>query len=435
MVYAMTTLTRGNRLNKLLGYYLPTFFEMYVDIADDKMTISELNDADVTVVFHEYIHFLQDFTTYYGANNLYVQSEYMHSVVNRIKDKEQFFVPFQIEDNSDNVLLNRQICKLTNGDVEEAQCYEIKSVDTIEDPLLPNEFMPKIVSAALNIAEDDARSFGAMAIMESMAYIMERLCSPKGFVKSPDFPYRAAELVAQYYNADFGNNLEKVLALCDMALQNSNPGLCFVSIMKNIQSGRLNFDTPEDVYNYFYSLKSRDVYGNETSLETIFCKIVELVGYCLNDYIKGVPQLESYHIWIEHLISFAKDWRTNDRFFLLKMARQSDLKRNDYWGYAVARVGSQLMKNRNLHYFKIPYKGMKEGENTELFCALREIYNLFNHGKNECEMLEWCKDSPNSTPNKLCTTAPWRKSKEDRLCPYAFIWKHWGLKDKEPSSC
>ena len=315
------------RLNKMLGYYLPTFFEMYVDIADGNMVISEMTDADATVVFHEYIHFLQDFTTYYGVNNLYVQSEYLHSVVNRIKGKERFDVPIQIKDNSDNVLLNRQICNLTNGDSKEAQYYVIKSVDVIEDDMMPNEHLAKIESIALNIMDDDARSFGAMAIMESMAYIMERLCSPKGFVKSPDFPYRAAELIAQHYNADFASNLEKVLALCDMALQNSNPGFCFVSLMKNIQSGKLNFDAPEDVYDYFYGLKSYDVYGNENSLEIVFNKLLETIDGCLNDYVKDVLQLESYHAWIKHLVGFAKEWRSNDRYFLLKMARQSNLKK------------------------------------------------------------------------------------------------------------
>lgn len=420
------------RLNKILGYYIPTFFEMYVDIADDKMVIPEMADADVTVLFHEYIHFLQDFTTYYGANNLFVQSEYLHSVINRIKDKKRFVVPFNIEDNSDNVYLNSQICRLTNGDSEEVQCYVVKSIDTIEDNLTPNEYIAKIDSVVLNIVEDNTRSFGAMAIMESMAYIMERLCSPKSFVKSPDFPYRAAELVAQYYKADFGNNLENVLALCDMALQSSNPGFCFVTIMKNIQDGKLHFNTPEDIYDYFYTQNTYDVYGNKTSFEEKFNHLIETISYCLNDYIKDVPQLDSYHAWINHLVSFAKDWRLNDKYFLLKMARQTDLKKNNCWGYAAARVGSPLMENQKQYFSKLPYEGMVDGESVEMFCAIKEIYNLFFIGKKTCGMLNWCKDSPNSTPNDLCASAPWQKSKEEMLCPYAFFWKHWGLIDKEP---
>lgn len=106
-------------LKTLLGSYIPTFFEMHVATRDDDMTINKMSNGDATVLFHEYIHFLQDITTYYGLNNLYVQSEYFHSVVNRVRGNLQFHVPYMIEDNKDNVLLNQIVCKLTVGDYVE----------------------------------------------------------------------------------------------------------------------------------------------------------------------------------------------------------------------------------------------------------------------------------------------------------------------------
>ena len=77
----------------------------------DDLTINKLPLKDMTVLFHEYIHFLQDFTTYYGLNSIYAYSEYLHSVTNRIYaiKTSDFPVPFVITDNTDNVLLNRQI--------------------------------------------------------------------------------------------------------------------------------------------------------------------------------------------------------------------------------------------------------------------------------------------------------------------------------------
>lgn len=66
----------------VLGYYIPSFFEMHVDTYHNDMTINKLPPGDMTTLFHEYIHFLQDFTTYYGLNGIYVHSQYLHSVVN-----------------------------------------------------------------------------------------------------------------------------------------------------------------------------------------------------------------------------------------------------------------------------------------------------------------------------------------------------------------
>ena len=162
------------RLKTLLGYYIPTFFEMQVDSTDDNMIISKMSDIDTTILFHEYILFLQDFTTYYGLNNLYVQSEYIHSVVNRIyKTNKQFAVPFEITDNDDNLLLNQQICKLTAGDTEESSIYTIDEIIENTDTLIPNPYINDIQNVVLN-PNDNIRSFGALAIMESMPYKVKR---------------------------------------------------------------------------------------------------------------------------------------------------------------------------------------------------------------------------------------------------------------------
>lgn len=422
-------------LKTLLGSYIPTFFEMHVATRDDDMTINQMSDGDATVLFHEYIHFLQDITTFYGLNNLYVQSEYLHSVVNRVKGNLQFQVPYMIRDNKDNVLLNQKICRLTNGDSEESSFYLVHSVDEWSDDLADDFISNPPISEIKNIVlnqNDNMRSFGAIAIMESMAYILERLCSPNAYVSSPDYPYRAAELVAQYYDAAFGNDLLRVLALCDMSLQNSNPGLCFVNIMKLVGEGKLLFDTPESIYDYFYNRRVKSVYGRVTSWQDSYNKLLDQVDTCLQDYIKGIDSLKSYHEWINHLVDFSRDWRNNDRYFLLKMARKNDLKKNDCWGYTVARIGSPLMVNANNHYFKLPYDGMQEGESVEMYAALKEIYKLFLEGNKPCGLLTWCNDSLESTPNELCNTAPWKKVGETKLCPYAFFWRHWGLTGCEP---
>ncbi len=422
-------------LKTLLGSYIPTFFEMHVATRDDDMTINKMSDGDATVLFHEYIHFLQDITTFYGLNNLYVQSEYLHSVVKRVKGNLQFQVPYMIRDNKDNVLLNQKICRLTNGDSEESSFYLVHSVDEWSDDLADDFISNPPISEIKNIVlnqNDNMRSFGAIAIMESMAYILERLCSPNAYVSSPDYPYRAAELVAIYYDAKFGNDLLRVLALCDMSLQNSNPGLCFVNIMKLVGEGKLLFDTPESIYDYFYNRRVKSVYGRVTSWQDSYNKLLDQVDTCLQDYIKGIDSLKSYHEWINHLVDFSRDWRNNDRYFLLKMARKNDLKKNDCWGYTVARIGSPLMVNANNHYFKLPYDGMQEGESVEMYAALKEIYKLFLEGNKPCGLLTWCNDSLESTPNELCNTAPWKKVGETKLCPYAFFWRHWGLTGCEP---
>ena len=43
--------------SKTLGYYIPSFFEMHIDTNIDDLTINQLPIRDMTILFHEYIHF------------------------------------------------------------------------------------------------------------------------------------------------------------------------------------------------------------------------------------------------------------------------------------------------------------------------------------------------------------------------------------------
>lgn len=339
-----------------------------------------------------------------------------------------------IRDNVDNVLLNRQIQKFTQGDTEVSiGIYSVDKIDEGRDLLFPNPYIKNLDSIILN-PECDVRSFGAIAIMESMAYIMERMCSPIEYVESPDFPYRAEELVADYYVNGFSNNLLMVFALCDMSLQSSNPGACFVRFMKGLRDGNVASGSPEEIYDYFYNQTSVTAYGTKSSLVTHFKMLLSVLQNCMKSYLRDMPILKEYYDWIDNLVKFAIYWREHDRYFLLKMTRHNDLATNNSWGYAVHVVGSPLMVNNKGAYFKIVQHGSSLGMDVEYFRAIRQIERLFELGKTNCEMYEWCKNSPNATPNGLCATTPWKKCLEERLCPYALIWKHWNLKDREPKS-
>ena len=52
----------------VLGYYIPSFFEMHVDTYHNDMTINKLPPGDMTTLFYGYIHFLQDFTVNHQFN-------------------------------------------------------------------------------------------------------------------------------------------------------------------------------------------------------------------------------------------------------------------------------------------------------------------------------------------------------------------------------
>lgn len=427
-------------METLLGYYMPSFFEMHIDTDVDDLTINRLPIRDMTVLFHEYIHFLQDISTYYGLNGIYVHSEYLHSVVNRIYkiNDPNFYVPFDIKDNDDNVLLNKKIVTLTLGDSKSTLTnFDIQ--DILEDKAqisIANAYMNDIPEVTIYTQRNEYISFGASAIMENMADLLERLCSPDGYQKSPEFPYYAAEKVAAYYAPEFAKQPLNILASCDMSLQSSNPGACFVRVIKGISRGDVCFRKPEEIYDYFY--RQIAVMG-DGSTESYFLqaykRMLSLVQASLKSYFVGIPYMIPYYDWIDSLISFSIDWRQNDRYFLLKMASCDNLVKNDCWGKAIHDIGTPLMSNNHLgHFFKVVRYGAKGEMDVEYLKAINEVRKVFEFESSSCSMYDWCKKSKDATPNELCKFAPWKKHSEQRLCPFALVWKHWHLAGRIPVS-
>lgn len=85
-----------------LGYYVPGFFEIFVATDKEDMSLTNFDDKELGTFFHEYIHFLQDITTFYGLNNIYAFTEYLHYGVNQCYKNEdkQITVPIIIGNNS-----------------------------------------------------------------------------------------------------------------------------------------------------------------------------------------------------------------------------------------------------------------------------------------------------------------------------------------------
>lgn len=110
------------------------------------------------------------------------------------------------------------------------------------------------------------------------------------------------------------------------------------------------------------------------------------------------------------------------------MANHPDLATNGCWGKAVHDVGTPLMVNSLGDYFKI----LSNDCPVEYFRALREVENLFEIGKVECSMYDWCTDSQKSSPNDLCNVAPCEKRSKKELCTYALFERHWKLSGYKP---
>lgn len=422
-------------LNTTLGSYMPAFFHMDLSFPfpEGERAYERISERNLSIFVHEYIHFIQDITTYVGYNNLYVYSEYIHAAVNTIYQSPYGYIhlPIKFNNNFGNVSLNKFVNEETCGLIEEEVNFFLTKI-TVENKIVPfkNPFVSHIKKIKLHSAKGKVVDFGYSAIMESMAYLIEKLIS-KGSSTPPDFPYLAAEMVVNEYYKEFGTDPLRIIALCDASLQFSQPGKIFIESLKEFKRTGFIPDNANDIIDFFYKKKC-DQMGTPINLDIGLIKMGFMVGERLKLYMND-PSFRPFHNVIYTMIGFGLKERLMNRYFILDIVRKGYFLTNPSIRKFLINAGSPIIKDINEDYWIIPPIGKNQHNYwLEYFPAIEAIYHTLSNGSDICELISWCGKSPETKEDDRCVNEPWRRVKDTKLCPYAMLWKHWNLAKYTP---
>lgn len=425
------------RLKTDLGYYTPAFFHINVET---NSSFEKFSDEDFSVFFHEYIHFIQDVTTIYGLNNMYVYSEYIRYATNKVylSTEKEFEIPIlPTTDNESNIYLNKKICNLTNGDDKEIK--KIKRICNIETILESTDVIDSPVDSIESVLvtlQDDfdieyILIFGAMSIMESMAYLLEQMICP-GYRKSPDFPYSFAEIIVDKIYPEFGKERLNTLALCDLCMMYSNPGIIFIQFLHEMSSRKWIPNYPEEIYDELLKRKVSLNGHGEISLEQNFNILSGNVNTQIKDYFKDPEIFQDIRNWVDQLMNTAREIRFKNRYFILDIARGGDVQKNLAFEKIYKQLGTPLISNKSGECTLL-YPNKPDGVEIGYFSAIGEIISLFENANCECSLYAICAKYGNKIDSR-CKTAPWKHSQDEFLCPFSLLWNHWRLKEFIPKA-
>lgn len=423
-----------NRLNTILGYYTPAFFHINVST---NTSFKKFSDRDFTVFLHEYIHFIQDVTSVYGLNNMFVYSEYIRFATNEVykSPTNKFDVPIlPTPDNEGNMYLNQKICRLTNGDDQEIKkIREIKNIEiVIESTGVPHSAIEAIESVYVEVVDGNEDEqffvFGAIAIMESMAYLIEQMLCPD-CPHSPDFPYSIATKIAEKVYPEFAMEKLNILVLCDLSLMFSSPGKAFVQFLEEMLSKKWLPHVPEDIYDEILNRKISLNGQGELSLEQNYTALSEIVKRQVTGYFND-PVFNDLKKWVEQLLDTAKSIRFRNKYFILDIARGGLLKKNPYFKRIRETLGTPLISN-NSGEATFLYPDKPEGTEVGYFTAIGQIISVFESGHFKCSLYPLCVNFKNAVDER-CEASPWERSSDKFLCPFAMLWRHWKLKEYIP---
>lgn len=412
------------------GNYESSYFILNVPTEAD-LNIREMGEQDFAVFFHEYVHFLQDITSFYGYMGIYAHGEYMRRAINDLYAMpQQVEMPLTLEEKGDHVQLNKDISTFSLGDKGDLNFEKIKNADRDifikQFPLTDSFNLPELhVKAVTNRGQEEI-VVGAYAIRENMAYLLERKCTTK-YRSSRDFPYQIVEIIA---NAMCPNVLSELdlIALCDISLQCSVPGHGLYLSLKAIADGNLVVKKPEDIYDFFFSKRTNFLGVNQSTSQALKTAAAMAMDHLLS-YVKIDSLNAEYQQWILYTLTAGVKLRVYRPYFFLEMARGVRDKNNRMLQYIAKNIGSpQMVNSKGLRFQLATDRPICRFEYLE---AVKEIENLFENGERKCGMKSWCALSPDGAPiDERCDKEPWKRCNDVQLCPYGLLWRHWKLEDK-----
>ena len=408
-----------------LGSYKPAFFKMKVNV-DGEINLNGMSPKDFSVFFHEYIHFIQDFTTAEGCRRIYVYGEYIRQCVKQITSGSATFeVPIKIPELENNVIPNINVLNIVDGDKSDTvSVVAIKDVGTCAEEVVDKDGnILSFETLFVTTMGEKPITVGTYALKESMAYLVEQLCT-SDFTKSPDFPYNMARRISDFILDKQLDDIE-LLALCDISLLTSNPGITFYRFLCMVRDGDLVINRPEDIYDYFYNSQSIKYDTSEVILSIYDYFMSAMLALSTLKQYYTLEKLQDLNVWLEKVFSIGVAFRMERRYYMIEMARGAKDKANGVLQFFAKEIGSPLMENNQGRLFKLKIQGGEPP--TEYLYVLEQYYNLFNYGITPCALKRWCLQAPGNPPapaDDRCDDSPWSRCCDKNLCPYALFWHH-----------
>ena len=420
------------KLYKDLGFYVPAFFMMQVDVNIPIENI--IGTKDERVFSHELIHFLQDVSTTYGLINISKCVDVIKSQNHALRKKSlPVTLPLLSSDLSDAVMANNDLFSLYIGDDAEKfkefpESYAV--VDVIEDEMevelvpYPVKFI-YIKYGSPVISATEVFHFGAMAIYESMANLIEIEIYGEE-ERRKNFPYDAALMIADHLCPTISHNRLAICELCEASLMYYNPAEIFVDSLRKINELGLVFEKPNECYRYVlnnYTLESEPV-------KVEYINASKLAESQLDDLFTVSPFKEEQ--WASGMVIRAREIRNRDISISAKLwGADKNQSRQSLMDF-IHSVGMPIVFNRN---FEAWLRDSEESLHTPLmYPAILSFHEIVRGKRQGCILNEHCvNENSGCTTNDNCHSAPWARLAQGKSCYFSNIWKMWGLENVQIS--
>lgn len=444
------------KYNAQAGTYSPSFFSIEINSFDKFDSIAELFrqsqdiDADfeernritsiLSTYFHEYFHFVQDISSYYGVNTAWNTYNQIWEVIAHYRANDKIIEIPLSKEIFERIYVNHGVCveifgdtQLKNVDSQTSRDASIKSVEIknsiSSEGKLTSDLKYFITIELWHNENQFFYNFGSVAVLETMTHILQSRFFDTSHHDNNPFPYKSGIILAEFVLNNKHFTEENLFCLCDISLMTPYPGYTYYELLNLIKKGELKFDSSDELMelglNYIES--KWGVSQNNERAKIGLVKQLQLLSN--HSHFK-----ETVH-WFELAVSEASRYRkANPRFML-------DIYRSDFWlgqsltNFFVTVGGPEITNLDNDKWHNTPLAIEDDSRVYPGFLdVLNSIWNFLIHGYNfrSCNLANYCKKLKLPV-DENCHEKPWVKSQITPLCPYGAYWAVWGFQDRSPS--
>jgi len=427
-----------------LGYYEPGFIHLRVN------TTEELNDLNrlggnaatarwVSTFFHEYIHFLQDVSTTHGLVNFILAVEYLKNANKQVLESQQaeFKIPLKIT-NAFNSQTNDALKRVYYGDSQTSA----ESV-TYREYFAENQSVTTGAGKVITVPQYKVRyydngaqtsmvcRFGSRHLKEYMAHAIQNRFAPG--TSHFDIPYVLAELIVRKEYPRLAEDTSLVVALCDAALMHYHPAQLFFHTLKSMQDARWVPGDVDSVYAFAFDGVTLSGDNQTETPDSLYKKTAGSAVGQFADCLKADIFKDNVR-WFETVVQEAVALRGEHRGFITRLV-EAPGKFSALFYQIFNRLGIPFMTNlESKGYFRPPEK-LKALSIYPYYPKVFQAIGATYRGRRECVLHPFCEArTDRKVTNEHCLTGPWERVGLPELCPYAQIWKTWGLAGKRPSA-
>lgn len=425
----------------LRGYYEPAFLHIRINTDDDIFDLNKLlkekkNIDHLSTFLHEYIHFLQNITT---TSGLIISGLYINFIKDiawdiRHDNKDSFEVPVTVN-NTNNTQVNNSLQSQYRGDDEGPGLImydnyvveEVEMIDREGEVIHPKRYRVNYYDSRTR--EYKSTYFGSLFIREYIAHAVQSKFTPE--IEHPDIPYLIAELIVKKEYPALALDPFFIVALCDASLMSFHPAQTFFTTIERMKKESFLPRDPDEVYQYAYSWVMLHLKGSSISAEKIFDDALKFALEQFQDSLKSKIFKPNF-IWLTYILEEAKQLRSLPGSFFCRLVREKEKLSPLFFGL-VRTFGTPFFTNRSEKGAFIPPQNLKHLPiQPYQLLAFKAVTNVFG-GQRSCSLYKFCKTRPDKDITSAhCKTAPWEKINDPELCPFAQLWKTWGLSGKKP---